>query len=216
MRVVLLGSPGSGKGTQASKIEERYSIPHISTGDIFRKHIKEQTKIGLEVKKIMDMGLLVPDELVLSVLEDRLMEPDCENGYLLDGFPRTLLQAETLLIELDNIHKDLDAAINISVRDEVIIDRMTGRRTCNKCGAIYNLSFGKPKVENTCDVCGGKLYIRDDDKLETVANRLEVYKTNTKPLIDFFDKKGLLTTVDGERAPEVVFKDICRTLEKVK
>lgn len=214
MRIVLLGSPGSGKGTQASKITAKYNIPHISTGDIFRDNIKRQTEIGLEAKKFIDKGHLVPDELTLKIVEDRFIQADCADGFLLDGFPRTLYQAEALGLELCKNGNKLDAVINLDVRNETIISRMTGRRVCSKCGATYNLTFNKPTVDNVCDSCGGELIIRDDDKLETVTNRLEVYKNETQPLIDFYKNKGILITVNGELDTEVVFQNICKALEQ--
>ena len=214
MRIVLLGSPGSGKGTQASKITGKYNIPHISTGDIFRENIKNKTSIGLEAIKFIDKGHLVPDELTLKIVEDRFIQPDCAEGFLLDGFPRTLFQAEALEVELRESGKKLDAVINLDVRNETIISRMTGRRVCSKCGATYNLTFNKPTVDSVCDSCGGDLIIRDDDKLETVTNRLKVYKTETQPLIDFYKKKGILITVNGELDTAVVFQNICKALEQ--
>lgn len=214
MRIVLLGSPGSGKGTQAGKITGKYNIPHISTGDMFRDNIKRQTSIGVEAKKFIDKGHLVPDELTLHIIEDRFIQPDCANGFLLDGFPRTLVQAEALELELEKTGRRLDAVINLDVQDETIISRMTGRRVCSKCGATYNLTFNKPSVENKCDRCGESLFIRDDDKLETVTNRLKVYKTETQPLIDFYKAKGILITVNGEQDTEVVFQNICNALEQ--
>lgn len=214
MRIVLLGSPGSGKGTQASKITGKYNIPHISTGDIFRENIKNKTSIGIEAIKFIDKGHLVPDELTLKIVEDRFIQPDCAEGFLLDGFPRTLFQAEALEVELRESGKKLDAVINLDVRNETIISRMTGRRVCSKCGATYNLTFNKPTVDSVCDSCGGDLIIRDDDKLETVTNRLKVYKTETQPLIDFYKKKGILITVNGELDTAVVFQNICKALEQ--
>ena len=214
MRIVLLGSPGSGKGTQASKITGKYNIPHISTGDIFRENIKNKTSIGLEAIKFIDKGHLVPDELTLKIVEDRFIQPDCAEGFLLDGFPRTLFQAEALEVELRESGKKLDAVVNLDVRNETIISRMTGRRVCSKCGATYNLTFNKPTVDSVCDSCGGDLIIRDDDKLETVTNRLKVYKTETQPLIDFYKKKGILITVNGELDTAVVFQNICKALEQ--
>ncbi|OGO77832.1 MAG: adenylate kinase [Clostridiales bacterium GWB2_37_7] len=214
MRIVLLGSPGSGKGTQASRIIGKYNIPHISTGDIFRDNIKRQTSIGLEAKKFIDKGHLVPDDLTLKIIEDRFIQPDCAEGFLLDGFPRTIVQAEALELELQKNVKKLDAVVNLDVHDEAIISRMTGRRVCSKCGATYNLTFNKPTVDNICDKCGGALLIREDDKLETVTNRLKVYKTETQPLIDFYKQKGILITVNGELDAEVVFQNICNALEQ--
>ena len=214
MRIILLGSPGSGKGTQACKIIGKYNIPHISTGDIFRDNIKRQTSIGLEAKKFIDEGHLVPDELTLQIVEQRFIQPDCADGFLLDGFPRTIFQAEALEVELKRIGNKLDAVISLDVRNDTIISRMTGRRVCGKCGATYNLTFNKPTVDNVCDSCGGDLFIRDDDKLETVANRLKVYKTETQPLIDFYKGKGILITVNGELDANVVFQNICDALEQ--
>lgn len=214
MRIVLLGSPGSGKGTQACKIITKYNIPHISTGDIFRDNIKRKTDIGIEAKKYIDKGHLVPDELTLQIVEDRFIKPDCVNGFLLDGFPRTIVQAEALELELQKNSKRLDAVINLEVQDQTIISRMTGRRVCSKCGATYNLTFNKPAVDNVCDLCGESLFIRDDDKLETVTNRLIVYKTETQPLIDFYRGKGILTTINGEQEAEIVFQNICSALEQ--
>jgi len=212
MRIVLLGPPGAGKGTQAAKLVEKYDIPHISTGDIFRKHLKEQTKLGLKAKEYMDKGLLVPDELVVDIVKERLMEDDCTKGFLLDGFPRTVEQADALEEELKKLNQKLDGVINIEVRDEIIIDRLTGRLVCKKCGATFHEKFNKPKQEGICDICGGELYTRDDDKVETVKNRLDVYKKQTQPLIDYYAKKGLLKTINGEADTETVFAKICEVL----
>lgn len=216
MRIILLGSPGSGKGTQATRIEKRYNIPHISTGDIFRSNISKQTEIGIEAKKYIDQGLLVPDELTLKIVESRFLEDDCKGGFLLDGFPRTLVQAEALDQELGRIGKSLNAVINLTVQDDTIIKRMTGRRVCSSCGENFNLYFNKPQIEGTCDKCGGNLYTRADDNVETVTNRLKVYKDQTYPLIDFYGKKGLLATINGEQAADDVFNAIIEALEKVK
>lgn len=212
MRIVLLGPPGAGKGTQAAKLVEKYDIPHISTGDIFRKHLKEQTKLGLKAKEYMDKGLLVPDELVVDIVKERLMEDDCTKGFLLDGFPRTVEQADALEEELKKLNQKLDGVINIEVRDEIIIDRLTGRLVCKKCGATFHEKFNKPKQEGICDICGGELYTRDDDKVETVKNRLDVYKKQTQPLIDYYAKKGLLKTINGEADTDTVFAKICEVL----
>ncbi len=216
MRIILLGSPGSGKGTQATRIEKKYDIPHISTGDIFRSNISKQTEIGIEAKKYIDQGLLVPDELTLKIVESRFLEDDCKGGFLLDGFPRTLVQAEALDKELEKIGKSLNAVINLTVKDDTIIKRMTGRRVCGSCGENFNLYFNKSRVESTCDKCGGTLYTRADDNVETVTNRLKVYKDQTFPLIDFYGKKGLLATINGEQAADDVFIAIIEALEKVK
>ena len=209
MRIVLLGPPGAGKGTQAAKLVEKYNIPHISTGDIFRKNLKEKTKLGLKAKEYMDKGLLVPDELVVDIVKERLMEDDCVKGFLLDGFPRTVEQADALEEELNKLKLKLDGVINIEVRDEILIDRLTGRLVCKKCGATFHEKFNKPKKEAICDICGGELYTRDDDKVETVKNRLDVYKNQTQPLIDYYTKKGMLKTIDGEADTDTVFGKYC-------
>ncbi len=213
MRVVLLGPPGAGKGTQAAKLINKYNIPHISTGDIFRKNLKEKTKLGLKAKEYMDKGLLVPDELVVDIVKDRLTEEDCTEGFLLDGFPRTVEQAEALKAEMSKLKISLDGVINIEIKDEILIDRLTNRLVCKKCGATYNAKSNKPKKDNACDVCDGELYIRDDDKEETVRNRLEIYKKQTEPLIEYYEEKGLLATVDGALDTEIVFDKICKALE---
>ncbi len=216
MRIVLLGSPGSGKGTQASRIENKYGIPHISTGDIFRDNISRNTAIGVEAKKYIEKGLLVPDELTLNIIENRFLEDDCKEGFLLDGFPRTLVQAEALDKELEKIDKELNAVVNLEVSDESITARMTNRRVCSKCGESYNLCFYRPVLDEICDKCGGKLYTRDDDKLETVANRLKVYKNQTLPLIDYYKKKGILIAVNGDKPVDEVFDAIKTALERYK
>lgn len=213
MRIVLLGPPGAGKGTQAAKLTIKYNIPHISTGDIFRKNLKEKTDLGIKAKEYMDKGLLVPDDIVVDIVKDRLVEKDCKEGFLLDGFPRTVEQAEALEKELDDLGIILSGVINIDVKDQVLIDRLTSRRVCRNCGATYNAKFNKPKQDNICDICQGELYIRDDDKEETVKNRLRVYKEQTQPLIDYYSRKGLLKTIDGEIGSETVFLEICKALE---
>lgn len=213
MRLVLLGPPGAGKGTQASAIVKKYSIPHISTGDIFRANIKNGTELGKQVEAYMNKGLLVPDELVVSIVKDRLTEEDCKDGFLLDGFPRTVNQAEALDKELKDMELKLDKVINIEVGKEILIERAIGRRICKSCGATFHVKFSPPKEENICDKCGGELYQRDDDTVETVEKRIEVYHEQTKPLIDYYDKKDLLLNVDGTKSIEEVFNDVVAALE---
>jgi len=213
LRLVLLGPPGAGKGTQASAIISKYSIPHISTGDIFRANIKNGTELGKQVEAYMNKGLLVPDELVVSIVKDRLTEEDCKDGFLLDGFPRTVNQAEALDEELKKMNLKLDKVVNIQVGKEILIERAIGRRICKNCGATYHIKFNPPKEENICDKCGGKLHQRDDDKVETVEKRIEVYHEQTKPLIEYYDKKGLLLNVDGTKPVEEVFNEIIASLE---
>lgn len=216
MRIVLLGPPGSGKGTQATRIEKEFGIPHISTGDIFRYNISRNTPIGLEAKSYIEKGLLVPDDLTLRIVENRFLEEDCKNGFMLDGFPRTLVQAEALDKVLGEKSKGLDAVVNLEVSDDVIIHRMTNRRVCKECGESYNLCFYKPIVEGICDKCGGSLITREDDGLETVSNRLKVYKNQTYPLIEYYKGKGIMVTVNGELPADEVFKDIKKALEKFR
>ena len=208
MKIIMLGAPGAGKGTQAKMIAEKYSIPHISTGDIFRYNIKNGTELGKEAKKYMDQGLLVPDELTVKILLDRVAQDDCKNGYVLDGFPRTIPQAEVLAKLGDRI----DYAINVEVPDENIVKRMGGRRACVNCGATYHIEHVPPKKEGICDNCGSELILRDDDKPETVKNRLSVYHKQTQPLIDFYNGKGVLRTVDGTVDMKDVFNAIVAIL----
>lgn len=212
MRLVLLGPPGAGKGTQASAITEKYNIPHISTGEILRANIKEKTELGEKAKKYMDKGLLVPDDLVVSLVKARLLEDDCKEGFLLDGFPRTVNQADALDDELNNMELKLDKVINIDVNEKVLINRAVGRRVCKSCGATYHIEFNAPKEKNKCDVCGNNLIHRDDDKEETVAQRIEVYTKDTKPLIDYYKKKDLIINIDGNQPIEEVSKDIIEAL----
>ena len=208
----MLGPPGAGKGTQAARIIEKYDIPHISTGDIFRENIKNGTELGMEAKKYMDQGLLVPDELTVKILLDRVSQPDCKNGYVLDGFPRTIPQAEVLDKALAELGESIDYAIDVDVPDENIVKRMSGRRACVSCGATYHVVHVPPKKEGICDRCGSELILRDDDKPETVKNRLDVYHKQTQPLIDFYTKKGVLKTVDGTVDMQDVFKAIVAIL----
>ena len=197
MKIIMLGAPGAGKGTQAKMIAKEYGIPHISTGDIFRANIKEGTDLGKEAKTYMDAGQLVPDELTVKILLDRVAKDDCKNGYVLDGFPRTIPQAEVLDNALTELGDKIDFAIDVDVPDENIVRRMGGRRACVTCGATYHIEHVPPKAEDICDTCGSELILRDDDKPETVSNRLKVYHDQTQPLIDFYTKKGVLKSVDG-------------------
>ncbi len=197
MKIIMLGAPGAGKGTQAKMIAKEYGIPHISTGDIFRANIKEGTDLGKEAKTYMDAGQLVPDELTVKILLDRVAKDDCANGYVLDGFPRTIPQAEVLDEALTKLGDKIDFAIDVDVPDENIVRRMGGRRACVTCGATYHIEHVPPKKEGICDTCGSELILRDDDKPETVSNRLKVYHDQTQPLIDFYTKKGVLKSVDG-------------------
>lgn len=208
MKIVMLGAPGAGKGTQADKIAEKYNIPHISTGDIFRSNIKAGTELGKKAKSFIDQGLLVPDEVTIGMLLDRIHEVDCENGYILDGFPRTIPQAESLTAALEENGEAIDFALDVEVPDANIVNRMAGRRACLKCGATYHTEFAAPKKEGICDKCGSELVLRDDDKPETVQKRLEIYHDQTHPLIEYYEKKGVLHTVDGTQTMEDVFKNI--------
>ena len=214
MKIIMLGAPGAGKGTQAKKIAAKYEIPHISTGDIFRANIKNDTELGNKAKSYMDQGLLVPDELVVDLVVDRVQQEDCKNGYVLDGFPRTIPQAEALDAALSNMNQAIDYAINIDVPDQNIVDRMSGRRACLTCGATYHIVNIPTKVEGICDVCGGNTVLRDDDKPETVLKRLHVYHEQTQPLIDYYSKKGVLVDVDGTMDMADVFATIENILNK--
>ena len=214
MKVIMLGAPGAGKGTQAKKLAAEYSIPHISTGDIFRANIKEGTELGKKAKAYMDAGQLVPDELVCDLVVDRIQQDDCKNGYLLDGFPRTIPQAEALDAAVEKLGEKIDYAVNIDVPDDNIINRMSGRRACVGCGATYHIVFNPPKVEDVCDVCGKSLILRDDDKPETVKTRLDVYHAQTQPLIDYYAGRGVLVTVDGTQNMDKVFAGIKDILDK--
>lgn len=214
MKLIMLGAPGAGKGTQAKKIAEKYNIPHISTGDIFRANIKNGTELGQKAKTYMDQGLLVPDELVVDLVMDRFAQPDCENGYVLDGFPRTIPQAECLDAALTEMGEKIDYAVNVEVPDENIVNRMSGRRACVACGATYHIVHIPTKVEGICDRCGKELILRDDDKPETVTKRLNVYHEQTQPLIDYYTKKGVLVEVDGTVDMKDVFNAIIEILGK--
>lgn len=212
MKIIMLGAPGAGKGTQAKKIAAKYGIPHISTGDIFRANIKNGTELGKKAKEYMDQGQLVPDELTVNLVMDRFKDADCANGYVLDGFPRTIPQAEALDKALTAIGESIDYAINVEVPDENIVNRMSGRRACVGCGATYHIVYNAPKTEGVCDTCGEKLILRDDDKPETVQNRLSVYHEQTQPLIDFYGAKNVLKEVDGTVDMEDVFNAIVKIL----
>ena len=212
MKIIMLGAPGAGKGTQAKKIAAKYDIPHISTGDIFRANIKNGTELGNKAKTYMDQGLLVPDELVVDLVVDRVQQDDCKNGYVLDGFPRTIPQAEALDNALKAIGDKVDFAIDVEVPDENIVRRMGGRRACVGCGATYHVVYNPTKEEGTCDTCGGELIVRDDDKPETVKKRLSVYHDQTQPLIDYYKNEGILAEVDGTKDMEEVFQDIVNIL----
>lgn len=208
MKIIMLGAPGAGKGTQAKQIADKYKIPHISTGDIFRANIKNNTELGQKAKQYMDQGLLVPDELTCDLVMDRIKQDDCKNGFILDGFPRTIPQAEALDAALDKINEKMDYAINVDVPDENIVNRMGGRRCCLNCGATYHVVTIPTKVEGICDRCGSPVVLRDDDKPETVQKRLTVYHDQTQPLIDYYEKQSILKTVDGTKSMEAVFDDI--------
>ena len=212
MKIIMLGAPGAGKGTQAKKIAAKYGIPHISTGDIFRANIKNGTELGKKAKTYMDQGLLVPDELVVDLVVDRVNQDDCKNGYVLDGFPRTIPQAEALTEALEKMGEKVDFAIDVNVPDENIVKRMGGRRACVTCGATYHMVYAPTKKEGICDTCGGELNLRDDDKPETVQKRLNVYHDQTQPLIDYYTSQGILRTVDGTVDIDDVFRAITEFL----
>ncbi len=212
MKIVMLGAPGAGKGTQAAMICEKYRIPHISTGDIFRSNIKNGTELGKKAKEYMDQGKLVPDELTIQLLLDRVAKEDCADGYVLDGFPRTIPQAQVLTGALEKTGEKVDYAVNVDVPDANIVHRMSGRRSCPKCGASYHIEYIPPKTEGICDSCGSNLIQREDDKAETVQNRLSVYHDQTQPLIDYYEKAGVLRTVDGTKDKDEVFRDIVAIL----
>ena len=214
MKIVMLGAPGAGKGTQAIKIADKYDIPHISTGDIFRANIKGGTELGQKAKSYIDKGELVPDEVTIGMLLDRIAQDDCKNGYVLDGFPRTIPQAESLTEALKSQGDQIDFALNIDVPDEAIIQRMSGRRACPKCGATYHIVYAAPKTENICDKCGTELIIRSDDKPETVKDRLNVYHQQTEPLIAYYKAAGVLREVDGTQELPKVFEDVVAILSE--
>lgn len=212
MRIVLLGAPGAGKGTQAKKLIDKFSIPQISTGDLLRAAVGEGTDLGKEAKSYMDKGELVPDSVVLGMVEERLSQDDCKDGYILDGFPRNTAQAEALDEMLEKLGMPLDAALNVDVPTEDLMKRLTGRRTCQSCGQMYNVYFNPPSDEGKCDKCGGDLFQRDDDKEETISKRLEVYQDQTAPLIDYYNQKGILKTVSGTGDIDAIFEKVVQTL----
>ena len=212
MKIIMLGAPGAGKGTQAKKIADKYHVPHISTGDIFRANIKEGTELGKKAKAYIDQGLLVPDELTLELVMDRFTNPDCANGYVLDGFPRTIPQAEALTEALEKKGEAIDYAVNVEVPDDNIISRMSGRRACLACGSTYHIVYAPTKTEGVCDRCGEKLVLRDDDKPETVKKRLDVYHSQTQPLIEYYTGQGKLAEVDGTQDVDAVFDAIVKIL----
>ncbi|MCI9417962.1 MAG: adenylate kinase [Eubacterium sp.] len=212
MRIIMLGAPGAGKGTQAKQIADKYQIPHISTGDIFRMNIKEGTELGKKAKTFMDQGALVPDELTVALVVDRIQKEDCKNGFVLDGFPRTIPQAEALDKKLAEMEEKMDYAIDVDVPDENIVNRMGGRRACVNCGSTYHIVSIPTKVEGICDKCGNEVVLRDDDKPETVQKRLKVYHEQTQPLIDYYNSQGILKSVNGVRPMEDVFAEIVRIL----
>jgi adenylate kinase len=214
MRLVFLGPPGAGKGTQAKKLSLYYNIPQVSTGDILREAISENTEIGNKAKAFMEKGELVPDEVILEIIKDYLMRKECQNGYILDGFPRNLHQARMLNSLLEEINSNLDAVVNFKIKDETIIKRLSGRRVCEDCGTLYHIEFKKPNLDGHCDKCQGRLYQRDDDKEEVIKNRLKVYKEVTSPLIEFYKGENLLKEVEGEGDIEEIFKGILECLNR--
>ncbi|MCU5745139.1 adenylate kinase [Staphylococcus sp. SQ8-PEA] len=216
MNIILMGLPGAGKGTQASEIVKKYPIPHISTGDMFRKAIREETDLGKEAKSYMDRGELVPDEVTVGIVKERLSEDDAKKGFLLDGFPRTIDQAEALNQIMDDLGREIEAVINIEVPEEELMNRLTGRRICEKCGTTYHLVFNPPKVEGVCDLDGGKLYQREDDNPETVSNRLEVNIKQSKPILEYYEDKNVLRNIDGAKDINDVTTDVINILDQLK
>jgi len=208
-----MGPPGAGKGTQAALLVDHYKIPHISTGDMFREAIKQGTPLGLKAKEYMDAGALVPDEVTIGIVADRLAQPDCANGFLLDGFPRTAAQADALAKILSDLNISLDGVVNIEVPEEVLLERLTGRRVCKQCAATFHTVFNPPKVEGICDKCGGELFQRSDDTIETAQNRLRVYNEQTEPLIAYYSRQGLLKRIEGDGEINQVFRNIVKVLE---
>lgn len=216
MNIILMGLPGAGKGTQASEIVKKFPIPHISTGDMFRKAIKDETDLGKEAKSYMDRGELVPDEVTVGIVKERISEDDAKKGFLLDGFPRTIDQAEALNDIMSELGRNIDAVINIEVPEEELMNRLTGRRICEKCGTTYHLGFNPPKVDGICDIDGGKLYQREDDNPETVSNRLNVNVKQSKPILEYYNEKGVLKNIDGAKDIDDVTKDVIDILDQLK
>lgn len=214
MFLLLMGPPGAGKGTQAERLMEKYQVPHISTGDMFRAAVKQGTELGKEAKRYMDAGQLVPDEVTIGIVREGLARPECKNGFILDGFPRTEEQAKQLDVILDNLSIKLNAVIDITVPSDELIGRITGRRICKACGATFHVIFNPPKIEGVCDKCGGNLYQRDDDKEETVTKRVDVYNKQTRPLIDYYTKQGIYKNIDGTQDIDKVFSDIIESIGK--
>jgi len=214
MNIIFLGPPGAGKGTQAKVLVEKYGIPQISTGDMLREHVAKGTELGLKAKEYMEKGQLVPDEIILSMVKERLSQDDAQKGFILDGFPRTVAQAEALDKILEEMGKKIEYVLALIVPDEELVTRLTGRRTCKNCGMMYHIKFKPPKVEGKCDVCGGELYQRPDDNEETVRNRLKVYHEQTAPLIEYYRKKGVLFEVDGNKSIEEITQQLINILEK--
>ena len=213
MNIILMGLPGAGKGTQASEIVKKFPIPHISTGDMFRKAIKDETDLGKEAKSYMDRGELVPDEVTVGIVKERISEDDAKKGFLLDGFPRTIDQAESLSQIMSELDREVDAVINIEVPEEELMNRLTGRRICEKCGTTYHLVFNPPKVDGICDIDGGKLYQREDDNPETVSNRLSVNVKQSKPILEYYNNKGVLKNIDGSKDIDEVTNDVIDILD---
>jgi adenylate kinase len=215
MNLILMGPPGAGKGTQAERLVKDFSLTHISTGDIFRSAVKEGTVMGKKAKEYMDKGALVPDEIVVGIVKERLAAPDCADGILLDGFPRTQEQAEALDSVMEDLKMKIDAAISVDVNDEELIARLTGRRVCRNCGSSYHVKFNPPKVRNICDHCSGELYQRSDDTIETVNERLSIYKKQTMPMVEYYERQGIFISVDGARSIDDVFSDIAAKVKKI-
>ncbi|MBE0597508.1 MAG: adenylate kinase [Desulfuromonadales bacterium] len=212
MNLILLGPPGAGKGTQAIMLTDRFGIPQISTGEILRSAVKEETPMGVKAKSFMDAGALVPDAVVIGIVLERLQKADCKPGFILDGFPRTVAQADALKDNLRDLEKDLTAVLALEVDNDALVERLTGRRTCRQCGRGYHLKFDPPRTAGQCDVCGGELYQRDDDREETIRKRMEVYDSQTTPLVDYYQQQGLLTRINGMQEISVVQEKILATL----